>query len=68
MSAEGLMVHSPWSMVHSRLYTLNFVLPGEIYQLTDCMNALSSNILATTAKEEKGSKRCNILSTMDYGP
>jgi hypothetical protein len=46
-------------MVHGRLYTLNFVLPGEIFQLIDCTNALLINILTTIAKEEKGSKRCS---------
>jgi hypothetical protein len=53
------MDHGPWSMVDSRLYILNSLLPGEISQLIDCTNALRIHILATTAKEEKGSKRCS---------
>jgi hypothetical protein len=58
MSAEAV-ADGPWSMVHSRLYILNSLLPGEISQLIDCTNALRIHILATTAKEEKGSKRCS---------
>jgi hypothetical protein len=53
------MDHGPWSMVDSRLYILNSLLPGEISQLIDCTNALLINILTTIAKEEKGSKRCS---------